>query len=702
MEKKASVAVFLLLFLLALASTSKTIAIRTDTRTIFVDKNNINGPWEGSPEHPYQNMTSALDSASNGDVIFVANGTYYENLVIAKSVSLQGQDEHGTILDGNLTGDVLRIVADNVTITRFTIQNAGPTLGFSGIHASSSSGHNISFNTIRNNFHGIWLYVSHNNAINNNTITYNEYGISASASNSNFISLNDLLWNNITGIGVTDSAEETISNNNVSNNDFGIQLIASINNNITSNSISHNVNYGIYLFNSNSSAYSANDVSLNLDSGIWLMQSAGNFISNNSIRQNARFGIYLTNSTANVLSDNDISENHQYGIRSEYADANVIFNNALTSNRIRGILFFYSHGNKAFHNNFIQNFQQLETVYSTSFLDSDMEGNYWSDYNGTDNNRDGIGDSPHVIMDQNDRNNDTRDNYPLMGPYEDMTLTFEESNYHFPTISNSTISEFRFDLQFIALHFQVENPNNASGFCRISIPQKLVKSPYTVLVDNETIQLTVLPKSNTTQTYVYFEYNQSAREIEILPTQSYELIQAIEALRKKYDDLNQAYDKLFSDYSSLNQLIQQTLGDYNNFTTMYGALNQTYWNLLQTYEELVASNNRTEAQYSFMNAAFWCVSIVMVATTLATSALTIKYRKIYALSRTQKDLIDKYKVELEQLSLMNSARNQFETDVQRRKEKIEKFEGKYGIEIRPHDSLDEIVKNLELKRKKED
>jgi len=40
--------------------------------------------------------------------------------------------------------------------------------------------------------------------------------------------------------------------------------------------------------------------------------------------------------------------------------------------------------------------------------DNGSEGNYWSNYNGTDSNGDGVGDTPYVI----DENN--QDNYPLM------------------------------------------------------------------------------------------------------------------------------------------------------------------------------------------------------------------------------------------------------------------------------------------------
>jgi parallel beta-helix repeat protein len=68
--------------------------------------------------------------------------------------------------------------------------------------------------------------------------------------------------------------------------------------------------------------------------------------------------------------------------------------------------------NTFYHNNFIDD--EIRVHVQNSFnnsWDNGCEGNYWSDYKGTDLDGDGIGDTPYII-DENDI-----DNYPLMSPY---------------------------------------------------------------------------------------------------------------------------------------------------------------------------------------------------------------------------------------------------------------------------------------------
>ena len=71
--------------------------------------------------------------------------------------------------------------------------------------------------------------------------------------------------------------------------------------------------------------------------------------------------------------------------------------------------------NIIYHNNFFDNEKQvfLPFPYKTkaNYWDNEYEGNYWDDYTGTDENHDGIGDTPYVI----DLSN--QDNFPLMNPY---------------------------------------------------------------------------------------------------------------------------------------------------------------------------------------------------------------------------------------------------------------------------------------------
>ena len=69
--------------------------------------------------------------------------------------------------------------------------------------------------------------------------------------------------------------------------------------------------------------------------------------------------------------------------------------------------------NYIYHNNFLDfNWNHTVNTNSANVWNSGMRGNYWADYDGTDTNHDGVGDSPYVI-------GATKiDNYPLIVPVD--------------------------------------------------------------------------------------------------------------------------------------------------------------------------------------------------------------------------------------------------------------------------------------------
>ncbi len=96
---------------------------------IYVDDDNIEGPWDGTQEHPYQYIQDAIDNASDGDTVFVYSGTYVVEtfIEINKSIELRGQSTDNTIVKAPVDS-LLFINKSNVSVSYFTFENLMITL----------------------------------------------------------------------------------------------------------------------------------------------------------------------------------------------------------------------------------------------------------------------------------------------------------------------------------------------------------------------------------------------------------------------------------------------------------------------------------------------------------------------------------------------------------------------------------------------
>ena len=71
----------------------------------------------------YTSIQAAIDNATAGETIIVNNARYYENILVNKSVTLIGQSNVDTIVDGSDAGHGFHITSDNVTLRMFRVDN---------------------------------------------------------------------------------------------------------------------------------------------------------------------------------------------------------------------------------------------------------------------------------------------------------------------------------------------------------------------------------------------------------------------------------------------------------------------------------------------------------------------------------------------------------------------------------------------------
>jgi len=151
----------------------------------------------------YTKIQDAIDAADSGDTIYVYNGTYYEHVVVNKTVTLIGENKNITIIDGEGTGIVILSNASDIEIRGFTIQNGG-VFPDSGILLGRRS---------------------INNTIRDNIIRNNAYGITLSGSNGCSIIDNMIMNNSWTGVQIKDSNNSIIYENTIVNNSRGVEIL---------------------------------------------------------------------------------------------------------------------------------------------------------------------------------------------------------------------------------------------------------------------------------------------------------------------------------------------------------------------------------------------------------------------------------------------------------------------------------------------
>ncbi|MCW3986416.1 MAG: hypothetical protein NWE91_08445 [Candidatus Bathyarchaeota archaeon] len=278
----------------------------------------------------YPTIQEAINNANEGDSIFARNGTYYENVVVNKSISLLGEDRENTVIDGGGAGTVIQVDSDNVTISGFEIRNCSMAWGDWGIALNYSSKSVISGNIVKA----------------------------------------------VYAILVEGGSDNSVKDNDVVGYD------------------------GSCVFH-----------------GLQLVNSSGNVVSDNNLSSDCHSALVMHNSSNNIISFNYMSGHFVpfYFTMEKSSNNSIVGNTMWQPAPLFGghIYFIESKCNVLYHNSFLvdegPNIMSIDELSTNNTWDNGCEGNFWSDYNGTDLNGDGVGDTylPWKGV----------DNYPLMNLY---------------------------------------------------------------------------------------------------------------------------------------------------------------------------------------------------------------------------------------------------------------------------------------------
>jgi len=339
----------------------------------------------------YPSMQKLVDATEENGTLIPPPGTYSGPVVIDQPMTIDGQGK--VTIDNGGKGTVILLDTDGATIKDLHLTNSGESANDLDSGVQVRGNYNvIKDNVIDDCLFGVDLQESKNNIVRRNTISSKtKFGLGQRGDSVRlWYSFNnevtDNITNNVRDMVVWYSADNTISRNTASNSRYSLHFMYSRYNLVEDN------------------VYNNNTV------GIFLMYSDGVIVRNNKITHASGptgIGIGFKETSDLTIENNQIL----YCASGLYLDlspfqpdtTNKFTNNLIAYNGI-GIRFLNDwQGNTFKKNQFSGNLTQIIVSGRGTANRNIWEGNYWSDYEGFDEDANGVGDKPYELYTYADR-----------------------------------------------------------------------------------------------------------------------------------------------------------------------------------------------------------------------------------------------------------------------------------------------------------
>ncbi|MFN8484793.1 MAG: nitrous oxide reductase family maturation protein NosD [Anaerolineae bacterium] len=336
-----------------------------------------------SPQGPYTSIQAAVDAAQSGDRIEVRPGVYREELLVRKTVTLEGSA--GAVIDGGEQNTVVTLEAPDIVFRGFEVRGSGvePDRDHSGIIAAAPRVV-VENNVLRDVLFGIFVSKAEGAVVRGNTVgSKDEYDVARKGDGLRlWYSPNVLIEHNIVkntrDVVVWYSSGVTLRDNTVSDGRYGVHLMYCDHVLIEGNHMLNN-SVGIYTMYSTGTAIHDNLIrGQRGPSGYALgFKDADDIEARNNALIDNRVGIYLDNTpfspqgfsrfTQNIIAFNDVGVIVQPAVRGNVFEKNVFWENS----------------------------EQVSVQGGGVLAKNTWQGNYWSDYAGFDADGDDVGDVPY-------------------------------------------------------------------------------------------------------------------------------------------------------------------------------------------------------------------------------------------------------------------------------------------------------------------